>query len=543
MSVFLMFDPIQLIIFKSFSNTFSYYPELNFLISDNKDYIEKWISWLFPNFKYNLIEVESYKQLKKNDFYEYNFNNIIDKIINKKINYKTNNNFIKEQLLLSFSIQNLQDYNNYVKNQNYHTIILNDNLDKKKIEFLIKSILLNKNSIKKIVFIGYHKNEYLKWINDLNSKNYIYLANIQKDNFFDSNVWIDFLHILNQSNLKISYNIDYFSFFIFLLSPIVKIQLINEIQDLDFNNFIYEKSTIFVEQNTNYNKDIFSFYKNNLHHLFQYFKDPNKIIKKSIIEEENKIKKSVKFKSNDLIENKDKDDYENKTILENNNLKFPFEEKYLIIKISDTLEYDLLFWTYIFILYDEDLKNKKIYIDLKNISTKIISTYSNYFLSSWLKKMSVYLKIYIYESNQKNHNYIILDKNMILPHTQNIINLDIKNKFLKYLNIQKKIVYDLNYAILNENILHIHEESKYKKYIILKNSVQNNVLDHWKKNNHIIDFDFIEKYRESIPESDFDILERDINFILHCKKYVGFDLTKFNSRNSFLIFILNSFIQ
>ncbi len=595
MSIKIIFDPIHLLIFKGFSDTFSYYPKINFLINKNNDnnnhLINEWIKLFFPNFFYSIEyfeegKIENMKNLEFN-IYDYYYK------INSK-NIKINLKKIKD--LLNPNILN---------NINYLSIILHNNLNENELSFMIN--YSKKIKTEKIIFIGYHKDEYLKWIQKYEDLNYIYNANFQNNNLFYIELWKDYINIIKFSSFIISIDMNWFSLIQYLVCEKVIFYNINEDSSIDFSSQIMLKddknnmlnnSINFIYLLKDYNIEQKEFYKNNLLFYFKYYfpekvnihlnnkieynKNKNwedNINNQTVLTDENlKLIKNNMFISkisdkrlkhlentfqyNDINTNNDEnkdnennyelinylDDYNIKKNIENDNdnVIFPVKEKNIIIKISENIENDILIWTYIFVYYKRyDFQKHNFYL-LFNMDYYNLKKNIQKFITSWLDKIKNYLNINIYNQRINLNNTIKIEKELIFNNIQIKKNDIIIDDFLNYLSFPKNgQIVDLNYNILDENITHIYNNYNKinNKYIVLKHSIKNDVLDYWKKNNHVIDFGFIEEFRDYIPESDFDILYRDIHFIINCKNFIGFENLKnnnyLNNRNSFLIYLLS----
>ncbi len=593
MSINIIFDPIHLLIFKGFSDTFSYFPKINFLINKNNDnnnhLINEWIKLFFPNFFYSIEyfeegKIENMKNLEFN-IYDYYYK------INSK-NIKINLKKIKD--LLNPNILN---------NINYLSIILHNNLNENELSFMIN--YSKKIKTEKIIFIGYHKDEYLKWIQKYEDLNYIYNANFQNNNLFYIELWKDYINTIKNSSFIISIDMNWFSLIQYLVCEKVIFYNINEDSSIDSQimlkddkNNILNNSINFIYLLKDYNIEQKEFYKNNLPFCFEYYfpekvnihlnnkieynKNKNwedNINNQTVLTDENlKLIKNNMFISkisdkrlkhlentfqyNDINinndENKDNeknyelinylDDYNIKKNIENDNdnVIFPVKEKNIIIKISENIENDILIWTYIFVYYKRyDFQKHNFYL-LFNMDYYNLKKNIQKFITSWLDKIKNYLNINIYNQRINLNNTIKIEKELIFNNIQIKKNDIIIDDFLNYLSFPKNgQIVDLNYNILDENITHIYNNYNKinNKYIVLKHSIKNDVLDYWKKNNHVIDFGFIEEFRDYIPESDFDILYRDIHFIINCKNFIGFENLKnnnyLNNRNSFLIYLLS----
>ncbi len=593
MSIKIIFDPIHLLIFKGFSDTFSYYPKINFLINKNNDnnnhLINEWIKLFFPNFFYSIEyfeegKIENMKNLEFN-IYDYYYK------INSK-NIKINLKKIKD--LLNPNILN---------NINYLSIILHNNLNENELSFMIN--YSKKIKTEKIIFIGYHKDEYLKWIQKYEDLNYIYNANFQNNNLFYIELWKDYINIIKFSSFIISIDMNWFSLIQYLVCEKVIFYNINEDSSIDSQimlkddkNNILNNSINFIYLLKDYNIEQKEFYKNNLLFYFKYYfpekvnihlnnkieynKNKNwedNINNQTVLTDENlKLIKNNMFISkisdkrlkhlentfqyNDINTNNDEnkdnennyelinylDDYNIKKNIENDNdnVIFPVKEKNIIIKISENIENDILIWTYIFVYYKRyDFQKHNFYL-LFNMDYYNLKKNIQNFITSWLDKIKNYLNINIYNQRINLNNTIKIEKELIFNNIQIKKNDIIIDDFLNYLSFPKNgQIVDLNYNILDENITHIYNNYNKinNKYIVLKHSIKNDVLDYWKKNNHVIDFGFIEEFRDYIPESDFDILYRDIHFIINCKNFIGFENLKnnnyLNNRNSFLIYLLS----
>jgi hypothetical protein len=608
MSINIIFDPIHLLIFKGFSDTFSYFPKINFLINknnyNNNHLINEWIKLFFPNFFYSIEyfeegKIENIKNLEFN-IYDY-YNKINSK--NIKINLKK----IKD--LLNPNILN---------NKNYLSIILHNNLNENELSFMIN--YSKKIKTEKIIFIGYHKDEYLKWIQKYEDLNYIYNSNFQNNNFYNIELWKDYINTIKFSSFIISIDINWFSLIQYLVCEKVILYNINEDSSIDFSSYnmikddknnILNNSINFMYLLKDYNTEQKEFYKNNLPFYFKYYfpekvnihlnnkieynknknyedninnqtiltddvsithlsessvelhkKDENlKLIKNNtfiskISDKRLKYLENVfLYNDNNIINNKNKDNSiniddnynynANDNYNDNENDIFPIKEKNIIIKISENIENDILIWTYIFVYYKKyDFQKHNFYL-LFNMDYYNLKKNIQNFITSWLDKIKNYLNINIYNQRINLNNTIKIEKEQILNNIELKKNDIIIEDFLNYLYFPKnRQIVDLNYNILDENITHIY--NKYNKinnkYIVLKHSIKNDVLDYWKKNNHVIDFGFIEEFRDYIPESDFDILYRDIHFIINCKNFIGFENLKnnnyLNNLNSFLIYLL-----
>ncbi len=593
MSIKIIFDPIHLLIFKGFSDTFSYFPKINFLINKNNDnnnhLINEWIKLFFPNFFYSIEyfeegKIENMKNLEFN-IYDYYYK------INSK-NIKINLKKIKD--LLNPNILN---------NINYLSIILHNNLNENELSFMIN--YSKKIKTEKIIFIGYHKDEYLKWIQKYEDLNYIYNANFQNNNLFYIELWKDYINTIKNSSFIISIDMNWFSLIQYLVCEKVIFYNINEDSSIDSQimlkddkNNILNNSINFIYLLKDYNIEQKEFYKNNLPFCFEYYfpekvnihlnnkieynKNKNwedNINNQTVLTDENlKLIKNNMFISkisdkrlkhlentfqyNDINinndENKDNEkNYELINYLDNYNIKkniendndnviFPVKEKNIIIKISENIENDILIWTYIFVYYKRyDFQKHNFYL-LFNMDYYNLKKNIQNFITSWLDKIKNYLNINIYNQRINLNNTIKIEKELIFNNIQIKKNDIIIDDFLNYLSFPKNgQIVDLNYNILDENITHIYNNYNKinNKYIVLKHSIKNDVLDYWKKNNHVIDFGFIEEFRDYIPESDFDILYRDIHFIINCKNFIGFENLKnnnyLNNRNSFLIYLLS----
>lgn len=593
MSINIIFDPIHLLIFKGFSDTFSYYPKINFLINKNNDnnnhLINEWIKLFFPNFFYSIEyfeegKIENMKNLEFN-IYDYYYK------INSK-NIKINLKKIKD--LLNPNILN---------NINYLSIILHNNLNENELSFMIN--YSKKIKTEKIIFIGYHKDEYLKWIQKYEDLNYIYNANFQNNNLFYIELWKDYINTIKNSSFIISIDMNWFSLIQYLVCEKVIFYNINEDSSIDSQimlkddkNNILNNSINFIYLLKDYNIEQKEFYKNNLLFYFKYYfpekvnihlnnkieynKNKNwedNINNQTVLTDENlKLIKNNMFISkisdkrlkhlentfqyNDINTNNDEnkdnennyelinylDDYNIKKNIENDNdnVIFPVKEKNIIIKISENIENDILIWTYIFVYYKRyDFQKHNFYL-LFNMDYYNLKKNIQKFITSWLDKIKNYLNINIYNQRINLNNTIKIEKELIFNNIQIKKNDIIIDDFLNYLSFPKNgQIVDLNYNILDENITHIYNNYNKinNKYIVLKHSIKNDVLDYWKKNNHVIDFGFIEEFRDYIPESDFDILYRDIHFIINCKNFIGFENLKnnnyLNNRNSFLIYLLS----
>ncbi len=593
MSINIIFDPIHLLIFKGFSDTFSYFPKINFLINKNNDnnnhLINEWIKLFFPNFFYSIEyfeegKIENMKNLEFN-IYDYYYK------INSK-NIKINLKKIKD--LLNPNILN---------NINYLSIILHNNLNENELSFMIN--YSKKIKTEKIIFIGYHKDEYLKWIQKYEDLNYIYNANFQNNNLFYIELWKDYINTIKNSSFIISIDMNWFSLIQYLVCEKVIFYNINEDSSIDSQimlkddkNNILNNSINFIYLLKDYNIEQKEFYKNNLLFYFKYYfpekvnihlnnkieynKNKNwedNINNQTVLTDENlKLIKNNMFISkisdkrlkhlentfqyNDINTNNDEnkdnennyelinylDDYNIKKNIENDNdnVIFPVKEKNIIIKISENIENDILIWTYIFVYYKRyDFQKHNFYL-LFNMDYYNLKKNIQKFITSWLDKIKNYLNINIYNQRINLNNTIKIEKELIFNNIQIKKNDIIIDDFLNYLSFPKNgQIVDLNYNILDENITHIYNNYNKinNKYIVLKHSIKNDVLDYWKKNNHVIDFGFIEEFRDYIPESDFDILYRDIHFIINCKNFIGFENLKnnnyLNNRNSFLIYLLS----
>lgn len=609
MSINIIFDPIHLLIFKGFSDTFSYYPKINFLINKNNDnnnhLINEWIKLFFPNFFYSIEYFEEGK-IENIQNLEFNIYDYYYKINSKNI--KINLKKIKD--LLNPNILN---------NINYLSIILHNNLNENELSFMIN--YSKKIKTEKIIFIGYHKDEYLKWIQKYEDLNYTYNANFQNNNLFYIELWKDYINTIKYSSFIISIDINWFSLIHYLVCEKVIFYKINKDSLIYFSSYniikddknnILNNSINFMYLLKDYNTEQKEFYKNNLPFYFEYYfpekvnihlnnkikynenknyedninnqtiltddislthlseslvelhkKDENlKLIKNNtfiskISDKRLKYLENVfLYNDNNIINNKNKDNsiniddnynYNgNDNYNDNENDIFPIKEKNIIIKISENIEKDILIWTYIFVYYKKyDFQKHNFYL-LFNVDYYNLKKNIQNFITSWLEKINKYLNINIYNQKINLNNTIKIEKELIFNNIELKKNDIIINDFLNYLSFPKNgQIVDLNYNILDENITHIYNNynNLNNKYIVLKHSIKNDVLDYWKKNNHVIDFGFIEEFRDYIHESDFDNLYRDIYFIINCKNFIGFENLKnnnyLNNRNSFLIYLLS----
>ncbi len=92
MSIQLLFEPLELFILKSFSDTFNYYPSINIYYNEeNKFYIDKWLNILYPNLTKNIINIEKIKDTKKNHHLNFDLYQIFQKVVSKNIKLNLKN--------------------------------------------------------------------------------------------------------------------------------------------------------------------------------------------------------------------------------------------------------------------------------------------------------------------------------------------------------------------------------------------------------------------------------------------------------------------
>ncbi len=279
MSIKLLFEPLELFLLSAFSDTFSYYPILNiYIYENNKIILDNWLSILYPNFVKN---IENIKDLDKNYNIDFDIYQIFQKIVSKKI---------------KINLSKFKKYKNDFKHNNYTAIILNHNLNKKDLDFLISLKINQKYKTKYIIFIGYHNDNYEKWIKEYNNNDFFYFADLNDTTIYDINKWLNFINIIEKSSFNISLGINTFSILQHLICENLNLEFIHNLEN---ENYILEKSTNYVYSKYDYINDYKNYYKLNFSFLyskinFNSFSDNNlnyfdktKSIKKEVVENNN----------------------------------------------------------------------------------------------------------------------------------------------------------------------------------------------------------------------------------------------------------------